>query len=237
MLKITILTSNQPRHVALINSLSEIAEVNAIIEERNNDFKGNDTPIMNQYFWQVKEAEIKFFPLKEPPTINYNEICFFDFGEINKQTKSELKQFLNADVFVVFGSSYIKGWLADFLVEKKAINIHMGLAPFYRGSNNNAWAIYDGNPDKVGATIHYLSKGLDSGEIIETVKADINYLHNSFEFTMSAVKESHLAIMNVIQDIEGNNCFPESHKQDKSKEIRNSKYTDWTDEIAKKLLK
>ena len=32
-------------------------------------------------------------------------------------------EFLNSDFYVVFGSSYIKGQLIEFLIEKKAINI------------------------------------------------------------------------------------------------------------------
>ena len=55
--------------------------------------------------------------------------------------------------------------MIDFLI-KDAINIHMGISPYYRGSSCNFWAIYDGNPSYVGATIHLLSKGLDSGDIL-----------------------------------------------------------------------
>ena len=45
-----------------------------------------------------------------------------------------LSDFLKSDVYVVFGSSYIKGELVDFLVKQKAINIHAGVSPYYRGT-------------------------------------------------------------------------------------------------------
>ena len=61
---------------------------------------------------------------------------------------------------------YIKGPLVNFLIKKKAINIHMGISPYYRGADCNFWAMYDGNSHLVGATIHMLSKGLDSGSIL-----------------------------------------------------------------------
>ena len=77
----------------------------------------------------------------------------------------QLQAALSSDIYIVFGASFIKGWLVDFLIKNKAINIHMGLSPYYRGSSCNFWAMYDNNPNYVGATIHYLSKGLDSGEI------------------------------------------------------------------------
>ena len=42
----------------------------------------------------------------------------------------------------------------------------MGVSPYYRGTSCNFWAIYDDNPSYVGSTIHLLSKGLDSGDIL-----------------------------------------------------------------------
>ena len=68
------------------------------------------------------------------------------FGDLNKLKKSHLNQALDSDFYIVFGSSFIKGWLIEFLIEKKAINIHMGVSPYYRGSSCNFWALYDNNP-------------------------------------------------------------------------------------------
>ena len=77
-------------------------------------------------------------------------------GDLNSLEK-DLNFALKSDLFIVFGSSFIKNeWLINFLI-KKAINIHMGLSPFYKGSSCNFWALYD-NPEHVGATIHYLSR-------------------------------------------------------------------------------
>ena len=87
-------------------------------------------------------------------------------GDLNFCTMDKLKEFLKSDLYIVFGSSYIKNDLAKFLVRKKAINIHMGISPFYRGTDCNFWALFDNNPHLVGATIHRLSLGLDSGPIL-----------------------------------------------------------------------
>ena len=54
----------------------------------------------------------------------------------------------------------------DFLVKKKTINIHMGVSPYYRGTDCNYWTLVDDNPHLVGATIHMISKGLDSDQIL-----------------------------------------------------------------------
>ena len=84
---------------------------------------------------------------------------------------------------MVFGSSYIKGELVDYLVKQKAINIHMGVSPYYRGCDCNFWALYDNNPHLVGATIHLLSKGLDSGPMLYHAMSNIK--SNPFELNKS----------------------------------------------------
>ena len=53
-------------------------------------------------------------------------------GDINKCSTSLLNNFLKSDIYIVTGSSFIKGELAKFLIKNKALSIHMGLAPYYR---------------------------------------------------------------------------------------------------------
>ena len=53
----------------------------------------------------------------------------------------------------------------------------MGISPYYRGSACNFWALYDKNPQFVGATIHYLSEGLDDGDILFHVLPSKKYLN------------------------------------------------------------
>ena len=42
----------------------------------------------------------------------------------------------------------------------------MGVSPYYKGADCNFWALQDYKPQFVNATIHYLSKGLDTGDIL-----------------------------------------------------------------------
>lgn len=228
-MKITVFASDQPRHMALIRRLSTIGQVTAVIEHAP---KKDTTPVMKKYFAKVREAENYFFPMTLCKTIRS---LWMKAGKLNNMTKEDLWPYLQSDYYVVFGSSYIKGWLCNFLVTKKAINIHMGWSPYYRGANCNAWAVYDGNLNRVGATIHYLTKGLDSGEIIE-VGGAITLYKNSFYYTMSAVVVACAMIIRILSNIERKG-FPVGEVQDKSKEIRYSTYKDWNDKIAEKIMK
>ena len=125
-MKITIFTSNQFRHINLINSLSKIStECYAIIEGKTvfpgkvKDFFSN-SKLMHNYFDCVTKAEKKFFQGNK--FINsLVKSKFIKQGDLNFLKKNEIKESLNSDLFIVFGSSYIKGWLANYLIKKKQL--------------------------------------------------------------------------------------------------------------------
>ena len=155
------------------------------------------------------------------------------FGDLNQCSMSFLTNFLQSDIYLVFGSSYIKGELADFLIKQKTINIHAGVSPFYRGTDCNFWALYDDNPHLVGATIHLLSKGLDSGPTLYHAMSNIK--DDPFEYTMSTIKSAFHSIAERIED--GSIFKIKPLEQDKNKEIRCSKKSEFNDEVVNDYLK
>jgi len=239
-MKITVFTSNQNRHNYLINSLSKISDELFIVQECRTIFPGiipghypaNNT--MKEYFQNVINAELDLFGNSFVNKFNKNiKILPMQLGDLNKCSMATLNDFLQSDYYIVFGSSYVKGELAKFLVNNKAINIHMGVSPYYRGTDCNFWALYDNNPHLVGATIHLLSKGLDSGPIL--YHAMSNVISNPFEYSMSTVKSAFDSLCKKINDNSIFNIKPEL--QSKSKEIRYSKKDEFNESVVKDFLK
>ena len=145
-----------------------------------------------------------------------------------------LSDALQSDVYVVFGASYIRDWLIDFLVEHRAINIHMGLSPYYRGSSCNFWALYDNNHGYVGATIHLLGKGLDNGDMLFHCVPNLRLNDSPFDFTMRSVMIAQQSLVSAV-DTEAIFSAP-AIKQDKSQEVRYTKNQDFTDSVAEEFL-
>lgn len=238
-MKITVFTSNQPRHLALISRLSKISEVTYAVMECNTIFPGQvldfykKSDVMKTYFSHVINAENNLYGNISFSQPNVRSLSIKS-GDLSLLDKLQLGEALESDVFIVFGASYIRGWLSDFLIDKGALNIHMGLSPYYRGSSCNFWALYDGNPQYVGATIHLLSKGLDSGPILIHAIPNSQKFHTPFDFTMHAVEAAQLALLKHISSNEFNGLRPVP--QDKSFEIRYTKNKDFTDDIASQFL-
>ena len=129
-----------------------------------------------------------------------------------------------------FDSFYIHWY--KLLIDHKALNIHLGISPYYRGTDCNFWALYDNNPHLVGATIHLLSKGLDNGPIL--YHALSNLKNNPFEYTMSTVKSAFHSISERINN--GTIFNIPASEQEKIKEIRYSKSKDFSEKVIKKFV-
>lgn len=236
-MKIALLTSNQKRHKYLASMLVNQGYDLFLISEITTLNPGKDkgifkkSSIMENYFERVVEAENFYF--HQESIANIIPDVELEMGKLSDVSNDIVEEISSCDVVIVFGSSFIKGKLAEALIKKRAINIHMGISPYYRGNSCNFWASYDMNLELVGATIHFLSKGLDNGEILfHSFPKEVH--PDPFYYTMSAVKDVFYDLLCFLNkyDLMKISCVP----QNKSQEIRYTKAIDFDDHIASSYL-
>ena len=232
---VTVFTRDSARHIALVNKLATVTNaVHAVIESSPPSVNAPPkSPVMTEYFSRVQQAEDHIFGSSITLDSRVNTQLIAP-GQLNQLTSQQLQAALETNDVVVFGSSYIKGWLADALIAKNAVNLHMGISPQYRGSACNFWALFDNNPQFVGATIHRLAKSLDTGSVIQHVRPEFTG-QDLFHFSMQAVATGHDALAALILNNKLQSVVPEP--QDQKLEIRYSKNADFTDEVAASFLK
>ena len=236
-MKITLFTSNSLRHKYLVYLLSKICSKLYVIQENKTLFPGKLksryklSKKIEKYFDDVKVSEKKLFKI---PNFQTKNIKYFQlaYGDLSFIQINELKEFLKSDLYIVFGASFIKGKLLRYLIKKKAINIHMGVSPFYRGTDCNFWALLDLNPHLVGATVHMLSKSIDGGKVL--FHAFPFKKRNPFDFTMLSVMAAFKGLQKKIKNKEVFKIKPITQK--KSLLIRYSKKKDFN-ELALKHYK
>ena len=237
-MRVTVFTSNQPRHLALIAKLAAVADTVHAVIECNTVFPGRvedffkKSPVMQRYLSQVMTAEQEIFGSLTFLPANVKTLSL-KLGDLSMLDREPLSSALESDIYVVFGSSFIRGWLVEELVANRAVNIHMGLSPYYRGSSCNFWALHDRRPAFVGATIHYLSAGLDSGPILAHVRPEFTG-QGPFNFTMQSVE----SVQNrLVSDLMAGTLLAQSGvPQDKALELRYSRNADFDDRIASHFL-
>jgi peptidoglycan/xylan/chitin deacetylase (PgdA/CDA1 family) len=77
----------------------------------------------------------------------------------------------DADLGVVLGTRILKP--GTFGIPRMGcINLHKGKTPDYRGMPPGFWELYDG-ASSAGVTVHFIDKGLDTGDIVATSSVPI----------------------------------------------------------------
>ncbi len=237
-MKITVFTSNQPRHMALIEGLAGIADRVYAVQECSTVFPGRvgdffrKSVVMQRYFERVIAAETEVFGRPRFAPANVVQLPL-RMGDLNLLEADALLPAMESDVYVVFGASFIKGRLCEELVARRALNIHMGVSPYYRGSSCNFWAMYDGRPELLGATIHLLTTGLDSGPMLAHAFPEAEAA-DPFVIGMKAVQAAHATLIGGIRT--GRILKATPVVQEKNLQIRYTRNADFTDAVAEEYL-
>lgn len=237
-MKVTVFTGNQPRHLALVERLTDIATEVWSVHECLTVFPGEvedfyrGSPTMQAYFGRVMEAERDVFGAPRFGPENVRQLLVKD-GDLNRLSLEVLAPAMSSDAYVVFGASYIKGPLIDALVARRCVNLHMGVAPYYRGNSTNFWPLWERKPEFVGATIHLLTRGLDSGPILfHALPAAAPT--DPFRLGMEAVRA---AIDGFVARLVSEEIWSyEPMTQDRSKEFRYTRRSEFTDDVASSYL-
>ena len=238
-LRITLFTSNQPRHSSFISKLAQICDQLYVVAESTTIFPGkvpsffSSSSIMQEYFKEVLLSEKKFFgPLGFiPPNVNLLNLAY---GDLKYLSTEDLGKATSADIFLVFGTSFISGELCDFLIKRSALNIHMGASPYYRGASCNMWAMYDKKPEFIIGTVHSLSKEIDTGSIVFQALPPVD-MYEPFDLGMAAVKVTLTEILKRVK----NQSIYQSNVIDQPIHLTKKlcKKSQFTDTVAKALLR
>lgn len=102
-------------------------------------------------------------PYKEEP-IKYME----SFGDDVIQQEGPIVGFPSSDYIVSFGYKYLLSPDVIDAFYRRAINIHISYLPYNRGYDPNYWSFRENTPK--GVTIHYMDKGIDTGDIIRQME-------------------------------------------------------------------
>lgn len=116
----------------------------------------------------VKEA---FFP-GGAPVIYARQVPTLVVGNINDAACGDFIRSQAPDVLAVCGTSVIRPEVFS-RAPKGAVNIHTGMTPEYRCADPIFWALYQGEPEKVGVTIHFVDRGIDTGPIIHQASVPV----------------------------------------------------------------
>ncbi|MDO8569727.1 MAG: formyltransferase family protein [bacterium] len=153
----------------------------------------------------------------------------------NSDEVFEVLKKLMPDIIVIWGNTIVKPHILK--TAKRAVNLHMGLCPYYRGAIANQHAVINYDLERIGATIHYAEEKVDTGNILETITAD--HSKSPRELFRDVNDRAEEKYLNVVQRLFNGEDL-EQRPQDTSKS-QNLKLKDWTPStrynLAKQIMK
>lgn len=91
----------------------------------------------------------------------------------------------------------------ELFLTTKLYNIHFSLLPKYKGMYTSIWPVYNGESE-TGVTLHYIDKGIDTGDIIDQVKIRIDESDTSYDVYKKCTEAgTFLLIKNIRNLIDG----------------------------------
>lgn len=240
-MKVMVFTSNQLRHKYLANKICESYPESLVICETQSYQTGHKKTqkiemgeFVFEHFQNIQKSEQKLF--KEHQTFKGGEIFPLPLGEVNSSIIEKLILEFQPDMAIVFGASWIKESIIKLLPQRKIINIHMGISPYYRGHSTNFWAYYLGEPHLAGASLLELSPELDKGNIIAQIPTSYEDYDNYYDATLGLVKSVWEHIETILENERQGVSFLAQDYPDKI-EGKYFESKDFTDKVAQDFLK
>ena len=89
------------------------------------------------------------------------------------------------------------------------INMHAGITPKYRGVHGGYWALFNDDRQNAGTTIHFVDKGIDTGDVIAQERFESSVADNFTTYPWLQLAVGVPALIRVTKSLlEKENCPP-----------------------------
>ena len=125
----------------------------------------------------------------------------------NSPAALEQMRALSPAVVVVFGAPILK---ADALAigTHATVNIHLGIPPKYRGNHTIFWALRQRDFDHVGACLHHIARGVDTGNMLALALPALSRWSSDIDATAGAIRLISSATVDYLKAVQARGQEP-----------------------------
>ncbi len=211
-MRVGILTSVETRHRYFVQALRRGVQLVAVAYEQtgfnpSTVAAGQLTPresyIVAEHFAERARQEQSFFGKSSDFVTDGQGIAVrrLPRGILNSAITLDLLESAAVDTVVVYGTNLIRQPLLGRFAGR-LINLHLGLSPYYRGTATNFYPLLNEEPEYVGATIHLIDSGIDSGPIFRHARPQIVAEDGPHTIGCKAILAGIEAMISVLEAIE-----------------------------------
>ena len=168
--KLVVLIGDDLRHQYFLFQLNSKHSISAVFIEKSEYPQPiakteNEKNAWSWFFERRKTFEHETItPTLNIKTLNNPDVFHVKKNGLNSlKTLTRLKE-ISPDFIACFGTGILhERILSNF--PDCIFNLHVGIPEYYRGSSCNFWPIYNTDLKNLGATVHVIEKGIDTGKI------------------------------------------------------------------------
>lgn len=142
----------------------------------------------------LKKADALGIPTRSIDHTQFTSRQNFEKGLDAQLTALEIEFVCCAGFMRVLSPWFVRRW------QGRCINIHPSLLPKYKGLNTHKRVLESGDKEH-GCTIHYISSGVDEGEIIAQAKVPVLSSDTPDILAKRVLKEEHKLYPSVLENI------------------------------------
>lgn len=134
------------------------------------------------------------------------------FFEINSERGESFIKSLQPDILFTCNAPILRGKILD-IPKIAALNAHYGIPPHYRGNNTLFWTYIKKDFENVGGCIHYITKGVDRGNILAEVYPELEPQDSLVNVDIKTSELLAKATVKILKDIEKCDLIPIGKEQ------------------------
>ena len=156
---------------------------------------------INAITWKIHREcwECAFYPDGQFPEI-MNRIPI-NWNELNKSEGETVISKLLPDILITLRAPILSNELIR-IPKIAAVNLHIGVAPAYRGNDTIFWPLYYKDFGNIGGTIHHLSEGVDRGNILAQVKPELHPFDGEIRLEYKTICQLREALLIFLKKVE-----------------------------------
>ncbi|MBD2197613.1 MULTISPECIES: methionyl-tRNA formyltransferase [Calothrix] len=125
---------------------------------------------------------------------------FKKYSQEHNLVNAKLEDLYNINNLLFISLQYDKIIFPEKFKSNLLFNIHFSLLPKYKGMYTSVWPILNGDQYS-GVTLHTIDAGIDTGEIIDQIKFDINFHDTSRDLYLKYIEHGIYLFKKNIYDL------------------------------------
>lgn len=215
-MNLVLISGSHPRHLYLVRKMIETQLVSGIVFMKREEMivdspvylSGDLRKLYEKHFLLRASMEDRYFG-RPDISLFYKKIPCIEIerNELNSKKVEDFIRSVAGSCLLSYGPDLIKENILQ-TVDGFAFNLHGGLSPWYKGSATMFWPFYFLEPNYVGTTLHYITKKIDAGNIVQQTVPKLEHGDCMHEVSCKAVVKACEETKQVFIEMGKGRTFP-----------------------------